>query len=79
MTWFNGTLEYAELMLGLNDLKSLFQPKEFYDSKEREQVFQEGCKILRGAQYVSGRSPEQPAIADPVLRNGIGLDFQSCL
>lgn len=56
--------------------------KKFYDSKEMEQVFQRGCRIsiLTGAQNVSGCSPEQPAIADPALSNGKGLDdFQSCL
>lgn len=55
--------------------------KEFYDAKEMEQVFQGGCRIsiLTGAQNASGCSPVQPAIADPALSNGKGLDFQSCL
>lgn len=30
-TWFSGELSSAELMVRLNDLKGLFQPKQFYD------------------------------------------------
>lgn len=78
----SGTLDTAaELMLGLNYLKSLLQPMEFYDSKEMEQGFHEGCRIsiLRGAQNVSGCSPEQSALVDPALSNGTGLDSRTVL
>jgi len=31
-TWFSGGIESVRLMVGLDDLDSLLQPKEFYDS-----------------------------------------------
>ena len=31
-TWFSGGLGSARVMVGLDDLKGLFQPKRFYDS-----------------------------------------------
>ena len=31
-TWFTGGLGSAQLTVGLDDLKGLFQPKQFYDS-----------------------------------------------
>ena len=31
-TWFSGGLGSVTLMVGLDDLKGLFQPKRFYDS-----------------------------------------------
>ena len=31
-TWFRGGLGSVRLMVGLDDLKGLFQPKRFYES-----------------------------------------------
>ena len=31
-TWFSGGLGSVRFMVGLDDLKGLFQPKRFYDS-----------------------------------------------
>ena len=33
-TWFSGGLGSLRFMVGLNDVKDLFQPKRFYDSKQ---------------------------------------------
>ena len=33
-TWFSGGLGSARLKVGLDDLKGLFQPKQFYDSMD---------------------------------------------
>jgi len=35
-TWFSGGLGSVRLTVGLNDLKGLFQPKRFCDSKYRK-------------------------------------------
>jgi len=31
-TWFSGEIDSVRLMVGLNDLDGLLQPKRFYDS-----------------------------------------------
>jgi len=38
-TWFNGGLGSVRLMVGLSDLNSLFQPKQFYDSMNSDLEF----------------------------------------
>jgi len=36
-TWFSGGLGSISFMVGLHDLKGVFQPKRFYDSKYRQE------------------------------------------
>ena len=38
-TWFSGGFGDARLIVGHHDLKGLFQPKLFYDSRYKEDIF----------------------------------------
>ena len=49
-TWLSGGLGSARLMVELGDLKGLFQPKRFYDSKLSSNLYQHcSCQKRVGA------------------------------
>ena len=49
-TWFSGGLGSVRLTVGLDDLKGLFQPKRFYDSKLSSNLYQHcSCQKHVGA------------------------------
>lgn len=44
-TWINGGLGRAGLVAGFHDLKGLFQPNQFYDSKPSHSVLEIICEM----------------------------------
>lgn len=74
-TWFSGGPGSAWLTVGLNDLNSPFQPKQFCDSLQNtfqlkkhynEQICSMQAKGNSEAQYVPSTSPDTKETVEPI-------------